>query len=287
MKEKGEHLVASKWRWDDRQRQRKSQEEQAWKENQGLEEEDERKWCAAFGTAARKMLKYLEDNEDLKAGLSELKEQLETLEEAGFSIMQIAKQARNERGQKLFETFRQRENEVYIASLAMWDTQLKRICGAGKALSGTDAGGGAVKRKTRSTGWHGGEQEGLEERSTPTVSRDGFREIQGVHRCKGQKKLWNSSKRSICSQSGKAKGKGARMLQRLGGSRAIKHWTDARDTMSVESYLSSLTCDMEEACFESSRKMQDMEGTTYENSWTAVTRGKEEEVWRLEPEGEA
>ena len=43
VKEKGEHPVASKWRWDDCQRQTKSQEEKAWKESQGLEEEDKRK----------------------------------------------------------------------------------------------------------------------------------------------------------------------------------------------------------------------------------------------------
>ena len=41
--------------------------------------------------------------------------------------MQIVKQARNERGQKLFQIFRQEENEVYIASLARWDTQLKGL----------------------------------------------------------------------------------------------------------------------------------------------------------------
>ena len=41
--------------------------------------------------------------------------------------MQIAQQARNERSQKLFETFRQGENEVYIACLARWDTQLKGL----------------------------------------------------------------------------------------------------------------------------------------------------------------
>ena len=75
VKEKGEHLVASKWRWDDCQRQRKSQEVKAWTESQGLEEEDKRKWCAAYENAGRKMLKYLEDNEDVKVGLSELKEQ--------------------------------------------------------------------------------------------------------------------------------------------------------------------------------------------------------------------
>ena len=40
--------------------------------------EDKRKWYVAFGGAAKRMLKYLEDSEDLKAGLGELKEQLET-----------------------------------------------------------------------------------------------------------------------------------------------------------------------------------------------------------------
>ena len=73
------------------------------------------------------MLKYLEDSEDVKVGLSELKEQLETPEETGISIMQIAEQARKEGGQKLFQIFRQGENEVYIASLARWNTQLKGL----------------------------------------------------------------------------------------------------------------------------------------------------------------
>ena len=39
--------------------------------------------------------------------------------------MQIAEQARNEKGKKkLFETCTQGKDEVYIASLARWDTQL-------------------------------------------------------------------------------------------------------------------------------------------------------------------
>ena len=65
-----------------------------------------------FEDAATRMLNYLEDSEDLKVGLSDLKEQLETREEASFSIMQIAKQASNERGQKIFQIFRQEDNEV-------------------------------------------------------------------------------------------------------------------------------------------------------------------------------
>ena len=121
------HPVASKWRWDDCQRQRKPQEEKAWKESQSAEVGDRRKWLAAHEDVAKRMLKYVEDSEDLKVSLRESKEQLESPEEAGISIMQIAKQARNERGQKLFHIFRQEENVVYIASVARWDTHLKGL----------------------------------------------------------------------------------------------------------------------------------------------------------------
>ena len=68
VKEEGEHLVASKWRWDVWQRQ----------------EEEKRKRCVAFEEPAKRMLRYPEDSEDLKVSVSELKGQLETPEEAGF-----------------------------------------------------------------------------------------------------------------------------------------------------------------------------------------------------------
>ena len=58
-------------------------------------------------------------------GPSELKEQMETPEEKGISIMQIAKQARQEEGEKLFHIFKEEEDEVYIASWARWDIQLE------------------------------------------------------------------------------------------------------------------------------------------------------------------
>ena len=94
------------------------------------------------------MLAYLEDSEDLKVGVTELQEKRGISAEAGISIKHIAQQARNEKGQKLFETFRQEENEVYImyengqkifeffrqgeeeaciASRARWNAQSKRF----------------------------------------------------------------------------------------------------------------------------------------------------------------
>ena len=65
---------------------------------------DTRKSLAAFEDVAKRMLKYVEDSEDFKDSLRELKEQLESLKEANF-FMQIAKQVRIERGQKLFQIF--------------------------------------------------------------------------------------------------------------------------------------------------------------------------------------
>ena len=51
--------------------------------------------CTACEDAARRKMKCLEDNEEVKVGFRELKEQLEIPEETGISFMQIAKQAKS------------------------------------------------------------------------------------------------------------------------------------------------------------------------------------------------
>ena len=56
----------------------------------------------AHEDAAQRMLRHLEDSEDLKVGIPSCRV-------------------------KLFKIFRQGENEVCIASLARWDTQLKGL----------------------------------------------------------------------------------------------------------------------------------------------------------------
>ena len=74
------------------------------------------------------MLKYPEDSDDVKVGVTELQEQLEVSEETVcISITQVAQQAMNENGQKIFDIFGQGEEEVCIASLARWDAQLKGL----------------------------------------------------------------------------------------------------------------------------------------------------------------
>ena len=62
--------------------------------------EDRRRRRVAFEETAKRMLRYTEDSEDLKVGVTELQEQLGISEEAGISIKQIAQQARNENGKE-------------------------------------------------------------------------------------------------------------------------------------------------------------------------------------------
>ena len=68
--------------------------------------EDRRQRRVAFEEAVRRMLRYLEDTENLKVGVTELQEQLEISDEAGVSIRQNAQQAMSVNGQKIFEIFR-------------------------------------------------------------------------------------------------------------------------------------------------------------------------------------
>ena len=59
----------------------------------------------AFEETAKRMLTFLEDSEDLKVGVTE-----------NISSKQIAQQTIDENGQNIFDIFRQREDDVRIAS---------------------------------------------------------------------------------------------------------------------------------------------------------------------------
>ena len=52
--------------------------------------EDRRRRRAVFEKTAKRMLKYIEDSDDVKVGVTELHEQFEMSEEAGIPIKQVA-----------------------------------------------------------------------------------------------------------------------------------------------------------------------------------------------------
>ena len=96
-------------------------------ESQWTSGEDRHRRRVAFEETAKRMLRYPEDSEVFEVGVTELQEQLGISEEAGVSIREIAREAMNEDGQKIFEIFSQGEEEVCIASLARWNAQLKGL----------------------------------------------------------------------------------------------------------------------------------------------------------------
>ena len=77
------------------------------------------------------MLRYREDSEDLKVGVTELKEQLEISEEAGVSIRRIAQQAMNENGQKICNLQAGRRRGMYCQS-GQLECAVERSGGFGK-----------------------------------------------------------------------------------------------------------------------------------------------------------
>ena len=55
------------------------------------------------------MLRYLDNCNEVKVGITELQERVEVPGQIGISIQQVARQAMNEDGQKIFEVFWQEE----------------------------------------------------------------------------------------------------------------------------------------------------------------------------------
>ena len=102
--------------------------------------EDRRRRCVAFEDTAKDILRYLKDNGDLKVSVTELQEKLGISKEAGVSIKQVAQQARNENGRKIFEIFRRGEEDVCIASWARWNAQLKGLAELKRKVSKYEAG---------------------------------------------------------------------------------------------------------------------------------------------------
>ena len=80
---------------------------------------DSRRRRIAFENLAKEMLRYLDNSDDVKVGITELQERLEMPVQIDISIQQVAQLARSENGQKIFEVFWQEEEELCIASWQM------------------------------------------------------------------------------------------------------------------------------------------------------------------------
>ena len=79
--------------------------------------EDRRRRIVAFVNLAKEMHRDLENSEEVKVGIMEIQEHLGVPVQIGTTLQQVAQQAENEIGQKVYEFFWQQE-EVCRASRA-------------------------------------------------------------------------------------------------------------------------------------------------------------------------
>ena len=86
---------------------------------------ERRRRRSAFESLAKSMLRYLDNCNEVKVSINELQEWVEVPKQIGISIQQVARQATDEDGEKIFEVFWQEEEELCIASWARWEAQRK------------------------------------------------------------------------------------------------------------------------------------------------------------------
>ena len=80
---------------------------------------DKRRRRIAFENLAKSMLRYFDNCNEVKVGITELQERVEVPEQIGISIQQVARQAMNEDGQTFIFS--------KLASWARWEAQRKGL----------------------------------------------------------------------------------------------------------------------------------------------------------------
>ena len=73
------------------------------------------------------MLRYLDNCNEVKVGITELQERVEVPAQIGISIQPVAQQAMNEDGQKIFDVVWQEEGELFVAKWARWEAERKGL----------------------------------------------------------------------------------------------------------------------------------------------------------------
>ena len=77
-----------------------TQEEEARRNVQAVEDQINQNWMSVHQWRAKKMLRYLEDSESLKVSTGELEEQVLSPDGSSMNIERIARQARSEKSKK-------------------------------------------------------------------------------------------------------------------------------------------------------------------------------------------
>ena len=173
-----------------------------------------------------------------------------------FPSGKLPQQARNENGYKIFEMFRQGEEEVCIVSLARWNAQLKGLVELEKSCQNTiqevklfserqEKVKDMVEHKIR-----------LQSRVTGKYYEQFLKERKELEEKKSKEALLPVHKKHILMKYQNERDE-ARRLQRSGRSRGTRKEADLQDLLTMESCRSPAVDYFEEIRPEAPTKMQD------------------------------
>ena len=115
-REKSEHIVASKVRWEERQRQRVVRDERARRSVQDVDDKGDFCWTEACEGITREKESIWRTAMSRNSAQENWRNK--SCPQTSRGGVRIARQARHVKKQNLFQVFRQGENEVHIASQA-------------------------------------------------------------------------------------------------------------------------------------------------------------------------
>ena len=150
-------------------------------------------WTEACEGIAWRMLKFLDDSEAAKVSVRELEEQVLSPAESRITVVRIARQAMNDK-ENLFQIFRQRENEVLIASKARWDEHLKGLIELGRRCLTFGEEVDYVSERQEFIADLMMSKNDMQKTAPENIRRRSSRSSRR-RRSRGQKKLWRSYKR--------------------------------------------------------------------------------------------
>ena len=97
--------------------------------------EERRRRRTAFENLAKGMLRYLNNCNEVKVGITELQERVEVPAQIGISIQQVAQQAMNEDGQKIIRSILARRRTIICCLLGQMGSAAERPSRLGKEVS--------------------------------------------------------------------------------------------------------------------------------------------------------
>ena len=103
-----------------------------------------------FRELGKGMLRYLDNSNDVKVGITELQERVEVLLQSGISFQQVVQQAMNENGQKIFRNILAlRRRIIMLCQLGQMGGAAERLSRFGKKMSRHMSGNTDAEQKTR------------------------------------------------------------------------------------------------------------------------------------------